>query len=55
MGSMKGFGSRRLANLMMPERKMAVVLSIDEAGFDLGDLRDGSGFLPGLLGLVACS
>ena len=55
MGSLTGMGKRRLANLMMPERKMAVVLSIDGADFALGDLRDGSGFLSGLLGLVVCS
>jgi hypothetical protein len=55
MGSLTGAGTRRIANMMMPERKMAVVLAIDDADFVLGDLRDGSGFLPGLLGLVACA
>ena len=55
IGSISGFGSRRLANLMMPERKIAVVLSIEDAEFDLGNLCAGTGFIPGFLDLVSCT
>ena len=55
MGSVSGLGSRRLVNLMMPERKIAVVLSVEDAEFDLGNLRSGTGFIHDFLDLVACT
>jgi hypothetical protein len=54
-GSVAGRGRRQLLNLMLPERKISVVLSIDDENFDAGNLEQGTGFLPKLLSLVACS
>jgi hypothetical protein len=53
-GSVGGRGPRQLVNLMLPERKIALVLWIEDPKFDAGNLDDETGFLPGILSLVAC-
>lgn len=50
----RGQSHYRLRNLLLPDNDLAVIVSLEDAGFDLGDIVAGTGFLPELLSLAAC-